>query len=141
MRPSPCSACGEKRLLPTQIAGTWRCRGCSGEEQGALRVICSVPFCTGACGDRKGQPPLQRGHTYRWICGKHWRLVPGRLKAALRTTERRMGRILRARPEHREWWLYSGRAQRLRALAMWHRYEQAWDACVRAAQDRAGGLL
>lgn len=81
------------------------------------RITCCVPFCRGTRGLRKADAGIM---PEEWICSKHWKLVPARLKR-LRSAARRVGR--------------KGQAERTYKIDGW-----LWRECKRAAIEAAGGL-
>jgi hypothetical protein len=78
------------------------------------RMSCCVPFCRRT---RKDD-----GRFSEWICPKHWKPVPTRLKALKKACDRRVRSTLGLAHEERE------RANRI------------WDRCKRAAIEAAGGI-
>lgn len=95
------------------------------------RIACCVPFCRRTC--------KSDGETTEWICPAHWRLVPKATKAAYQTTRRRTEKILRRRPEYREWWKFpAGSPKRLAAVSVIYRHRSAWDRCKAQAIEQAG---
>lgn len=101
----------------------------------AGRVCCCVPFCRRTIAAAKLAPHID------WVCQLHWALVPRKLKRAYRADRARCRRIVRRRPIYREYWkLPGGSPQRLRAIAMWRRLDQAWANCKLAAIERAAGI-
>lgn len=76
-----------------------------------------------------------------WICEKHWKMVPKALKRQKAHIYRIARRSVRRRPLYAEWWkLPAGSTERLTALGLWRRCDQAWNACKEAAQRAAVGL-
>jgi hypothetical protein len=95
------------------------------------RISCCVPYC------RRTTSAEFR----EWVCGKHWPLVSRQTKATLRTAKARARRILRSKPQYREYWkLPPGSPARLSAVSMWARLDQAWANCKREAIERAVGI-
>lgn len=134
-----CTSCHHDDLRATERAGVFACPSCRAEAEGPLRIGCCVPFCHRTCGQRKGEEPMVRGYSYRWMCGRHWMSLPRRLRALVRRHRRRTDRVLSKRPEYAEPWKFkAGSPQRMRAVAMWIRRDQIWAACVAAAVERGG---
>lgn len=97
------------------------------------RITCIVPFCLRTYHNREGHS--------EWICQKHWRLVSRQAKASLRLNCRRIDKVLRHRPDYREYWtMPSGSPSRLSAVAMWRRHGQVWDRCKMEAIEGAAGI-
>lgn len=98
-------------------------------DRAAERLRCIVPFCK--CSTGKYAKPVE------WICRKHWIQVPKYMRL-------RKGRIARKyRNEFGEnpWHHFAkGTPRRRRAFRITVVYNQAWDACVRLARERAGGI-
>lgn len=81
------------------------------------RIHCCVPFCRATRGDRKVSPVAQISE---WICARHWKAVPARLKRR-RAAARRLAR--------------KGQTERAAWLDAW-----LWRECKRAAIEAAGGI-
>lgn len=136
-----CTACRSDDLRATSHAGVFACPSCRAEAEGPIRIGCCVPFCHRTRGTRKGEKPMVRGASYRWMCGRHWMALPRRMRALVRCNDRRVARVLAARPIYAEWWkLKGGSPGRLRAIAMWQRRDQIWERCVAAAVELGGGI-
>ncbi|MGO1078317.1 hypothetical protein [Inquilinus sp. CA228] len=103
------------------------------------RLACLVPFCRRTRGVRSGEPPIRPGE--EWVCGPHWKLVPGRLKASRRRAKRRAiaaDRLFQRRYSeagNRYWQEWLDEVDRARQVA-----RDRWAACKRAAIEAAGGL-
>lgn len=118
-----CSWCKIGHFQRTPWLYTYQCDECGTatviEEE--RRICCIVPFCRRTRGDRKGSlltPGME------WICGEHWRLVPGALKA-------RRAKLRRMRERTDDF----GRLVRIRKADM-----TAWEACKKKAVERAVGI-
>ena len=93
------------------------------------RMRCVVPYCK--CTTSRFKPPAQ------WICRKHWLQVP----RYMRLRKNRLARAYRRRFGHRCWFeMRKGSADRRYAFRLTVVYNQAWDACVRWAVERATGI-
>lgn len=96
------------------------------------RLSCCVPFCrrTRAAGGCK-----------EWVCGKHWSGVPAALRASYTAEKRLARRIVARKPLYREYWkMKPGCSDRLAAVAMWRKLDDAWNACRDKAIEQAGVL-
>lgn len=101
--------------------------------EGGERIRCCVPFCRRTVSADKGFDD--------WICCKHWRIVSYPTRAAYSLAKRRARRIVARRPSYRCFWkLRPGSPERLSAVAMWRRLDQAWETCKREAIERAAGI-
>ncbi|MDR6953843.1 hypothetical protein J2X65_003206 [Ancylobacter sp. 3268] len=124
MKAPLCHWCGNGRLRPTPWFRTLSCDVCrvgSADLNGPAFIGCCIPFCRASRGDRKGDPLTAH---MEWICSRHWRAVPRRLKqrrASLRRMEARTSD--------------AARLQRIHAADA-----RAWSACKRAATEAAGGI-
>lgn len=85
-------------------------------KNGERRLPCLVPFC--------GRTAPYKAHT-EIICGKHWRMVPKRHRAALTRRRRRLLRIMSTSPR------YPG------AL---NAYRRMWRRIRRAAIEAGSGI-
>lgn len=95
------------------------------------RTRCCVPFCRRSTKEKYNE----------WICGPHWRTIQPHIKQAWHRTKRRMRKVLRRKPQYREYWkMPPGSRDRLRAVDMWARVDQAWKACKHDAIEGAAGI-
>lgn len=81
------------------------------------RLACCVPFCRRTTRNDEGYA--------LWICGKHWSLVPYKLRAEYNAAKRTARRIIRRRPTSR---------------VAWARADRIWCQCRDAAIEQAMGV-
>jgi hypothetical protein len=91
------------------------------------RLSCSVPFCRRTIKDDGGE----------WICQRHWMAVSPTMRRRkylfFRRYKKRFGR--------NGYWLYpAGSPDRLEAVRLDRLCRKAWEACKRAAIERAAGI-
>lgn len=96
----------------------------------APRLCCAVPFCRSTTGKPYSE----------WVCAKHWRLVPKKVKAFRRRADaagKRAGErrdALTGMDDHRY-------ADAMLALFKARsRQQRAWERCKRAAIERGMGI-
>ncbi len=95
------------------------------------RLSCCVPYCR--CTTKR--------NVSEWICGKHWRLVPRKLRSDYASAKRIARRLVARKPAYREWWAYpGGSSNRLAAVALRRRLDRLWDRCKTAAIEGAAGI-
>lgn len=102
---------------------------------GAARIGCCVPFCRRTIGAAKLAPNSE------WVCGKHWPLVPKRLKRHKRLIAKLIHREMHKHPLFNEYWkMPPGSRARIRAYHLWTIDAAVWERCKRAAIEAAGGI-
>lgn len=100
------------------------------------RTACIVPHCGCTIATEK----LTQGDD-SWICSKHWRLIPRKMKQDYAAERRQARRVLARKPEYREYWtLKPGCSDRLAAVRMWSRLSKMWKQLCTTAIERAAGI-
>lgn len=95
----------------------------------ATRLSCCVPYCRRTRHNREGFS--------EWICGDHWRGVP----PLLRKRKAKLFRLYRRRYGDKSFWGYpAGSPHRLAAVKLDRICGKAWEACRKAAIERAVGI-
>lgn len=99
------------------------------------RTSCIVPHCRCTIATAKLEPDNQ------WVCRKHWRPIPKRMKWEYSFARRRAEKIMRRKPLYRKWWEYPpGSSDRLAAIRMWHKIDRLWEGLKAAAIEGAMGI-
>lgn len=99
------------------------------------RIACCVPFC------KRTASRAKFGECTEIICGKHWRMIPNKVRARRKQLARRKRKVERLALRK------SIRDKKTFGVQMWSircyfkkAWDREWEACKGAAIEAAGGI-